>query len=124
MGNQIVAKEKPVPMCETRLDHMDVVGARAVGSALDEPCVEWQAISDGDRRTPEVIVPLRLQYRDDPSLRSLEVSHLHEHIHDGLGVEAGNCRAAKVLDAAQELAGQASAEMVTTRGRPSRAWLA
>ena len=57
---------------------------------------------------PEIVVALRLQNWRDLGAGGSQAADFHQHIDDGLGHEAGNGRAAKMLDAADESGGKTS----------------
>ena len=74
--------------------------------SLDEPRVERRPLV-ACRRTPEIVVALRLQQRGDPHPGGVQVGDLDEHVDDGLGREPGDGRAAEVLDAPNQVTWQA-----------------
>jgi hypothetical protein len=72
MPDQEVAEEKPIPVLEVRLHHVDVMRPHPALVPLDEPGIERRrVIAPGG--TPEVVVALGLEQRRDSLPRLLEV---------------------------------------------------
>ena len=97
MLDEEVPEQQPIPVLEIGLDGMDVVRPLAIAVALDEPGVERRSVVSGGR-PPEILIALRGQDGDDDALRLVEIAYLEKDVDDRLRCQAGNGRAAEMLD--------------------------
>ena len=104
--DQIVAEQKPVPVLEVGLDHMDVMGPDSAVISLDKPGVERRCVVS-PRWPPEVLIPLCFQGRDNPLLGLIKTRHFDQNIDNGFGREAGNSGAAKMFNPFDQIMRQA-----------------